>query len=61
MGMEMELFEVQWPPKFIILLLLQSVGPAESRRAHCSLPRLIVFTPLLVSPFTSRGTPRQTA
>jgi hypothetical protein len=41
-------------------LLLLSVGPAESRLMHCSLPRLIVQNPLLVPPFISRGAPRQT-
>jgi hypothetical protein len=30
------------------LLLLLSVGPAESRLAHCSLSRLIVLNPALV-------------
>jgi hypothetical protein len=38
-----------------------SVGLAESRRMHCSLPRPIVIFPLLVPPFISRGAPRQTA
>jgi hypothetical protein len=45
----------------LLLLLLLSVGPAESRRAHCSLPRLIVLTSLLVPPFISRGALRRTA
>jgi hypothetical protein len=30
--------------------VLLSVGPAESRRMHCSLPRLIVLTPCFDSP-----------
>jgi hypothetical protein len=38
-----------------------SLGPVESRLAHCSLTRLIVQTPLLVPPCISRGAPRQTA
>jgi hypothetical protein len=37
------------------LLILLSVGPAESRLTHCSLSRLIVLNPVLVSPFISRG------
>jgi hypothetical protein len=32
--------------KLAVKLLLLSVGPAESRLKHCSLPRLIVRTPL---------------
>jgi hypothetical protein len=31
---------------YLLLLLLLSVGPAESRLMHCSLPRLIVLTQL---------------
>jgi hypothetical protein len=52
------------PPKLLmarVLLLLSSVGPAESRLNHCSLPRIIVLNPTLVPPFISRGAPRQTA
>jgi hypothetical protein len=45
--------------RFLILLL--SVGPAETHLMHCSLPRLIVLNPILVPPFMSRGAPRQTA
>jgi hypothetical protein len=33
-----------------LLLLLLSVGPVESSRKHCCLPRLIVLTPLFGSP-----------
>jgi hypothetical protein len=43
------------------LLLLLFVEPAESRLMHFSLPMLIVPTPLLVPPFTSRCAPHQTA
>jgi hypothetical protein len=41
-------------------LLFLYAGTAESRLAHCSRPRLIVLNPVLVSPFISRGAPRQT-
>jgi hypothetical protein len=40
-----------------VLLLLSSLGPAESRLNHCSLP----LNPALVPPFVSRDAPRQTA
>jgi hypothetical protein len=39
----------------IIIIIIVSVGPAESRLAHRSLSRLIVPTPHLVPPFISRG------
>jgi hypothetical protein len=42
-----------------LLFLFLSVGPAESRLAHCSLSRIIVLNPALVPPFISRGAPRQ--
>jgi hypothetical protein len=45
----------------LLLLLLISVEPTESRLAHCSLSRLIVLNPVLVPQFISRGAPRQTA
>jgi hypothetical protein len=35
---------------FLLLLLLLTVGPMESRLVHCSLTRLIVLNPVLVSP-----------
>jgi hypothetical protein len=41
--------------------LLLSVDPAESRRPHGSLSRLIVLNPVLVPPLASRGAPRQMA
>jgi hypothetical protein len=34
---------------FFLLFLLLPVGPAEFRRTHCSLPRLIVLNPLFGS------------
>jgi hypothetical protein len=37
------------------------VGPAVPRLMHCSLPRLIVLTPLWFPAFIPRGTPRQMA
>jgi hypothetical protein len=46
--------------RLLLFLLLLSVGPAESRLIHCSLPRLIVLTPFFGYPFISRGAPRQT-
>jgi hypothetical protein len=41
--------------------LLLSVGLAVPRLMYCSLPRLIVITPLWFPPFISRGAPRQMA
>jgi hypothetical protein len=38
----------QQPMSFLLLLL--SVGPAESHRAHCSLSRLIMLNPAFSSP-----------
>jgi hypothetical protein len=37
----------------LLLLLLLSVGSAESRLMHCSLPRLIVLNPLVWFPSSS--------
>jgi hypothetical protein len=45
----------------LLLLLLRSVGSAQSRLTYCSLSRLIVLTPVLVPQFISRVAPRQTA
>jgi hypothetical protein len=45
---------------FLLIIILLSVGPAETHIAHCSLSRLIVLNPALVPPFIFRGTPRQT-
>jgi hypothetical protein len=32
--------------QYIIIIIIISVGPAVPRRMYCSLPRLIVLTPL---------------
>jgi hypothetical protein len=42
--------KIAWDVKIICVLLL-SVGLAVRRLMYCSIPRLIVLTPLLVSPF----------
>jgi hypothetical protein len=51
-------FPIEERSGVLLLLLLLSVGPAESHLTNCSLSRLIVINSVLVPPFISTDDPR---